>query len=283
MNYQPTKDRAKKPRKTGASGHATSPEGQASDVKGTFPSTSPNTQSLTIPPERMSRSQSEPQPQPPVTITPPNTTGRIADRWTEPALIGVKPILFPSSAASQPPIQKPQGMVGRRALPGMVAASEAIEKVKEKPPIGEEGTVSPSPTKQGRIPSTGNRATVMDVAQALGEAQQGNDCTLSPPSPRISSLNPQSEKRKSSFEKYSSFTMPPLKEEKTPVSSPAGTLAKSSGEALLEPKLVSESPQSSLGIKPTIHRAASNSSLASDVVHVGELSHTIWLLLIRVL
>lgn len=37
---------------------------------------------------------------------------------------------------------------------------------------------------------------------------------------------PALERRKSSYEKYSSFVLPPVKEERTPVSSPAGTLAR---------------------------------------------------------
>lgn len=268
----PTKDRAKKPRKTGGSAHVASLEGQP-------PGTSPqpvapesitsamNTQSLPIsPPQPMIRSQSESRSRLPSTIAPPIPTSRVTDRWTEPTLIGVKPIASSNSAISQhPPSQKPQGMVGRLALPGLAAAPlESSEKVKEKPPLGEERAVS----KHGRIPNTRNRATVMDVAQALSEAQQGNDCALSPPAPTIPPLSSQAEKRKSSVEKYSSFTMPPLKEEKTPVSSPAGTLAKSSGEALLDSKLVSESPKSSLGAKPTTQRTTSSSSLVLDVVHI---------------
>ncbi|KAG2126300.1 hypothetical protein DEU56DRAFT_543361 [Suillus clintonianus] len=272
----PTKDRAKKPRKTGGSAHVASPEEYTSDVKGTSPqpivpesiASATSTRSLS-PLRPMTRSQSEPQPRLPLTTTPPNTTGRVTDRWTEPTLIGVKPISSPNSVASKPPpSQNPQGMVGRRALPGLAAAPETTEKVNGKPPLGEERAVSPSPTKLGRIPSTGNRATVMDVAQALSVAQQGNDCALSTPPPRIPPLSSQAEKRKSSIEKYSSFMMPPLKEERTPVSSPAGTLTKSSGEALLDSKLVSESPQSSLEVKPTIHRTASSSSLAFDVAHI---------------
>ncbi|KAG1752937.1 hypothetical protein EDB19DRAFT_1670672 [Suillus lakei] len=258
----PTKDRAKKPRKTGSSAHPASPNGQASDVKATSPQPIP-----------MSRSQSEPQPRLPLTITPPDTTSRVTDRWKEPTLIGVKPIPSQNSAASKPPpSQKPQGMVGRLALPGLAAAPEAVEKAKEKPPLGEQRAVSPSPTKNGRIPSTGNRATVMDVAQALSEAQQ--DSALSPP-PSIPPLISQAEKRKSSVEKYSSFMMPPLKEEKTPVSSPAGTLAKSSGEALLDSKLVSESPNSSLGVKPTSQHAASSSSRTFDVVHTDHANESL--------
>lgn len=280
----PTKDRAKKPRKTGGSAHVASPEGQPPELKGTSPQliapksiTVMNTQLLPISlPQPMIQSQSEPQSRPPPTIAPPITTSRVTDRWTEPTLIGVKPIASSNSAASQPPpSQKPQGMVGRLALPGLAATPETAGKVKEKPPVGEERAVSPSPMKQGRIPSTRNRATVMDVAQALSEAQQGNDCALSPPAPRIPPLSSQAEKRKPSVEKYSSFTMPPLKEEKTPISSPAGTLTKSFGEALLNSKLVSESQENSLGGKPTIQRTASSSSLALDVVHIDHVNESL--------
>ncbi|KAG2129838.1 uncharacterized protein EDB93DRAFT_1095220, partial [Suillus bovinus] len=244
----PTKDRAKKPRKTGGSTHVASPEGQLPDAKATslqpiapesIPSAT-NTQLSISPPQLMMRSQLEPQPQLPLTIAPSDTTGRVTDRWTEPTLIGVKPIRSSNSAAGQPPpSQKPQDMVGRLALPGLAATPETVEKVKVKPPLGKERAVSPSP---GRIPNTGNRATVMDIAQTLSEAQEGNDRALSPPAHSILPLSSQAEKGKSSGEKYVSFMMPPLKEEKTPVSSPAGTLAKSSGEALLDFKL-GESPK----------------------------------------
>lgn len=281
LNYQPTKDRAKKPRKTSAPAHAASDEGQVSDVKGTSSSPQPtfvpelfasatNTQSLGVsPPGPINQSQSEPQSQPSLTITPPNTAGRISDRWTEPTLIGVKHIPSQALAASKPLLsQKPQGMVGSRPLPGLVAAPETAEKEKEKLLPREERSVLPSPMKHGRIPSTGNRALVMDVAQALNEAQLGNDddSAMGPLSLRTMSLSPQTEKRKSSFEKYSSFMMPPLKEEKTPVSSPAGTLAKSSGNALLDSKLVSESPQR---VEVTTHHVVSSSPLTADVVHTG--------------
>lgn len=280
----PTKDRAKKPRKTGGSAHVVFPEGQPPDLKGTSPqsivpepiTSATNTKSLSISPQPMIRSQSESQSWLPLTIAPPITTGRVTDRWAEPTLIGVKPITSSDSTANQPPpSQKPQGMVGRLALPGLAAAPGTAEKVKEKSPLGEERAISPSLIKNGRISNTRNRTTVMDVAQALSEVQQGNDYALSPPTSRIPPLSSQAEKRKSSIEKYSSFTMPPLKEEKTPVSSPAGTLAKSSGEVLLDSKLVSESPYSSLGVKPTIQRTASSSSLVLDVVHIDHVNESL--------
>ncbi|KAL4253516.1 hypothetical protein ABKN59_002115 [Abortiporus biennis] len=129
---------------------------------------------------------------------------------------------------------------------------------------------SPRTPRHVRIPSTGNRATVMDVARALSEHEkqtqkspgEGDDLASSPveekpnqasqgvhndnngveadiPPPDVKSMvknwgprqsngvqpsSPQMEKRKSSYEKYSAFIMPPLEEERTPIQSPAGTL-----------------------------------------------------------
>ncbi|TFK73967.1 hypothetical protein BDN72DRAFT_875452 [Pluteus cervinus] len=91
-----------------------------------------------------------------------------------------------------------------------------------------------SPLRQTRIPSTGNRATVMDVAQALelgvpevkseppAESTTPVEQSVAISRPILSAV--QAEKRKSSYEKYSSFMMPPLKEEVTPNPSPANTL-----------------------------------------------------------
>ncbi|KAG1766953.1 hypothetical protein EDD22DRAFT_950281 [Suillus occidentalis] len=243
VKADPTKDRAKKPRKTGGSAHVASPEEQPIDVKGTSTqliapesvTSVTNTQLLPItPPQPMIRSQSEPQSRLPQTTAPSNATGRVTDRWTEPTLIGVKSITSSNSAASHPPPSQ------ETAGYGLAAAPDTAEKVKAKPALGEERAVSPPPAKHGRIPSTGNRATVMD----------------SPPAPRNPPPSSQTEKRKPSVEKYSSFMMPPLKEEKTPVSTPAGTLAKSSGNTLLDSKIASECPKSSLGVHPTIQRTA---------------------------
>lgn len=125
----------------------------------------------------------------------------------------------------------------------------------EKPPR------SPAtPIRHNRIPSTGNRATVMDVAQALSEHEEqarkfGGDGSPTPPkveelpveTPEVApTLDVKSvvsnwgvgnggpspipmEKRKSSYEKYSAFVLPPLMEEKTPVTSPANSIARRVG------------------------------------------------------
>lgn len=123
-----------------------------------------------------------------------------------------------------------------------------------------------SPVRHTRIPSTGNRATVMDVAQALQAHEEhskktpeeevsmqpeatvpssavGSDVGAVRPAVKamIANWGPQAneevssppmEKRKSSYEKYSAFTMPPLFEEKTPVQSPAGTLSRDVGRSV---------------------------------------------------
>ncbi|TCD60969.1 hypothetical protein EIP91_009250 [Steccherinum ochraceum] len=113
--------------------------------------------------------------------------------------------------------------------------------------------------KHHRIPSTGNRALVMDVAQAFEEHARepsvelsistendsGNDeagkeqpsATLPvedpassvPPEPRERNgvASPaRMEQRRSSYDKYSAFIMPALTEETTPIQSPAGTLTR---------------------------------------------------------
>lgn len=89
----------------------------------------------------------------------------------------------------------------------------------------------------------------MDVAQALHSQQPQPPPELSSPStpppelevsPAIS-LKPShlrsqpvnsTDRRKSSYEKYSAIALPPLKEEATPISSPAGTLSRSADLSL---------------------------------------------------
>ncbi|KDR75771.1 hypothetical protein GALMADRAFT_226417 [Galerina marginata CBS 339.88] len=110
-----------------------------------------------------------------------------------------------------------------------------------EPPV-KPTSVALSPMKHSRIPSTGNRPTVMEVAQTLIDrpsddqySNQSNDYTN--PEERTSFVEPtarprsnlsqiQAEKRKSSYERYSAIILPSLKEETTPAPSPAGTLTR---------------------------------------------------------
>lgn len=135
-----------------------------------------------------------------------------------------------------------------------------------------------SPARHTRIPSTGNRATVMDVAQALAAQSVLSDpkpAPQEPPSvkqevqvqareeeadqayasPDVKALaaswahgaarpgangaaRPNAEMRKSSYERYSAIAMPTLEEERSPAPSPAGTLARSA--ALAVPDVIPE-------------------------------------------
>lgn len=216
-------------------------------------------------------------------ITPENTTrptrpSKVTDRWApDMPVIGVKPSQ-PRKASdglgSGRPSGEPNSMI-RRALPGMAPSPVGtpspvpVMPVQDKPSSHDR---APSTPRQ-RVPSTGSRARVMDVAEAFKEHERRSSFRDSPASaapepvkeealpapptepivhitppatlhashppaeempaphspvmvsPRLDS--PNAEKRKSSYnDKYAAVALPPLKEE-TPVSSPAGTLARS--------------------------------------------------------
>jgi hypothetical protein len=146
----------------------------------------------------------------------------------------------PTPLSTHPPISKP----GRPTLNnitdiGVPLSDAAALNTKKKPSLfglagpdalppqrpsqAQPSSASPrSPRRQSRIPSTGTRALVMDVAQALQEAQApttGADTTskspVSPVAPQQGELQaPPMEKRKSSFDKYSAIVMPPLAEDR---------------------------------------------------------------------
>ncbi|KII92264.1 hypothetical protein PLICRDRAFT_50680 [Plicaturopsis crispa FD-325 SS-3] len=215
----------------------------------------------------------------PQSVSPPtldrSPSSRVVDRWLqEKTIIGVKhissgPSAGPTNGMSTHKLES-KGMVGRRALPGMtstvseaaipsqvspakprpevVTAPPASVPVPHIPPRTEEKSPSPpsTPTRHARIPSTGKRATVMDIAQALQEQRElpsippsqspepPVDVPTPLPKPSLTPRHrnvtpPTAEKRKSSYEKYSSIILPPLREENTPVPSPAATLSRTAG------------------------------------------------------
>ncbi|CDO74347.1 hypothetical protein BN946_scf184645.g3 [Trametes cinnabarina] len=158
-------------------------------------------------------------------------------------------------ATSGKPLSHPTKDRAKKPRKGKTATSASVSKlaaIREVPPITPPQSSSQkppvSPAKHIRIPSTGNRATVMDVAQVFQEVLQSTSPTSTspierkPPSPppavdaaRPSEVAakdeqeenpPAMERRRSSYDKYSAFVLPPLAEEKTPVPSPAGTLAR---------------------------------------------------------
>ena len=177
----------------------------------------------------------------------------------------------PESTCSVNVPEQPSNNMIRRALPGMAVPERASvtavvldEPLADKGPVSNEGAKPSSvvlsgegplvltPSRHFRIPSTGNRATVMDVAQALNtqfpELDPASEAQLRSSLPaeasHLRNLTPPAahmEKRKSSQEKYSAIMLPPLKEEATPTASPAGTLSHATSNGHQQ-KLVDETP-----------------------------------------
>ncbi|KAH9924883.1 uncharacterized protein B0H18DRAFT_908993 [Fomitopsis serialis] len=150
--------------------------------------------------------------------------------------------------------------------------SPTSQQAKEKPPA--------SPGRHTRIPSTGNRALVMDVAQALAvqtaleqrQPREEQEAEVPPPpdvkivaanwGPRNGTARADADKRKSSYERYSAIMMPPLEEEKTPTPSPAGTLARSSVPVV--PDVIPETEQEVA--PPAVEGPAESSASLAEVV-----------------
>uniref|UniRef100_D8QC06 Gelsolin-like domain-containing protein n=1 Tax=Schizophyllum commune (strain H4-8 / FGSC 9210) TaxID=578458 RepID=D8QC06_SCHCM len=242
------------------------------------------------PPSQPEQATTSPQPSPGANGRP-----KITDRWTGQGVIGVKaPASTPSSkygGLSTPENRPSSGMVGKRALPGLTAeipkSMDIPETTSPKPQSPEPrspvtfptSSTSPEPSRSPapgqhrhtRIPSTGNRATVMDLAQVFNEQKERKQEEApkeepkqpSPPSlvvepPKVDSplasptspkqdVSPEStsprmrhahagvaEKRRSQYEaarQSSVMTLPPLKEEATPAPTPVGTMKSPSGSA----------------------------------------------------
>ncbi|KAI3618752.1 gelsolin repeat [Moniliophthora roreri] len=265
----PTKERAKKPKKstrtTSKSEHviAEPQVSLSSRTESSVRATSPKNDHETV--------AENDHPQPPK-LTPPSSngvrSGKVTDRWLDQPIIGVKPVL--SRESSQSEALKVSGLASRKPLPGLVSSPalpstfNPINRAPSKSPDipgrsttdsssssapkspGGENSRPITPVRHTRIPSTGNRATVMDIAQAFDQesvqapktespTQEEQQPTMEVTSPISSSADESSrqsvfpvtlERRRSVFEKFSAPSLPPLKEESTPISSPAATLAR---------------------------------------------------------
>ncbi|TFY83008.1 hypothetical protein EWM64_g1001 [Hericium alpestre] len=186
--------------------------------------------------------------------------GVISDRWTDQPVIGVKAVgKSPSPSASAQRTSETKGKENEqlrgRALPALAAADKTEVKKVEQPR---------SPRRMSRIPSTGNRATVMDVAQVM-HAQVSSATSASPSSsPKdertelsalretstvVNSSSPMAA-GKSSDRRSPKALLPCLKEEKIPVSSPAagtrsqGVILSVPGTSAMRDKVSAELPTS---------------------------------------
>ncbi|TBU41681.1 hypothetical protein BD309DRAFT_964723 [Dichomitus squalens] len=292
----PTKDRAKKPRK-GKSAPASALVSKLDSIRESSP-TRNETVPLATAPHVADNERATPSLSPPQTYGPVRTVSPTSQGPAPPATKGSS-----DSSASKPIIPpKPSLDVDTRPVAGTPGETISVPTGPHAPPPGGRSpAITPphstaqkspsSPARHSRIPSTGNRATVMDVAHAFTEALSREPSispsppssvverqAVSPPSslgashaakeeeeedytppsvrnmvanwgPRNTTTPPNNgtyganngahgtngsatqtivapplEKRKSSYEKYSAFILPPLAEERTPVASPAGTL-----------------------------------------------------------
>ncbi|KAF5370757.1 hypothetical protein D9758_001968 [Tetrapyrgos nigripes] len=292
----PTKERARKPKKQGS---GLKHEGSSA------PSTPPDISS-----ERVIHAEAAERPQmEEVTSNVANGNGgRVLDRWANQPIIGVKPI---SSREQSFEADKPRvaGMIGRRALPGLAtsAAGPDVATPTRPPAIPrttsqEAALTTPFPSSESkqdqiavehrgpvpprsRIPSTGNRPTVMDVvetmkAQSVSPEPQASveERPRSPaavvvpeqmpqPVPELASplRAPALEKRKSSYERYSAIALPPLHEERTPESTPANTLARN---ALVSGSIIRDFPLPSQAETDTVKPAKEPSRL-THILNLG--------------
>ncbi|KAJ3883602.1 hypothetical protein F5051DRAFT_391138 [Lentinula edodes] len=304
----PTKERARKPKKSQRQSTAPVSSDTGPPISVTQQMVKP-ADSPVVPFESESPTRFELLRPTPVSRTSggPGKLGRVADRWAEQAIIGVRPVAS-RSPSTESEIPKTSGMVGRRALPGLAATPTIVpSKLPSGPPSpvkpfsiprtesSEKSPVSPglvskypfeptrptTPTRHSRIPSTGNRATVMDVAQIFTEPQKQMEpekaspevieepASLPPLNPNFrQNINPPalSERRRSSYqEKYSAIVLPPLHEEVTPTPTPVSTVARGSSPAV-EHTIPTSIDQVLQGTLNQIERTAATNS---DVVTIN--------------
>ncbi|KAJ6625514.1 hypothetical protein B0H10DRAFT_613833 [Mycena sp. CBHHK59/15] len=289
----PTRDRARKPKKNNIQASESVERDPAPSISG---------------------------PPTPAVTTPASNSGMVGRRalpgMAQPDstnVVSSKPVYDLVSLSESIPASN-NGMVGRRALPGMaqpdstnvvsskpvydlVSLSESIPAPRALPGLAAAGTPrvlqkdnlsSPTPGVHTQIPSTGNRPTVMDVAQAL--ADQLRALSPNPPVPpradsklaesnnspavRPRNITPpsvQSEKRKSSYERYS-VMLPPLKEEATPDPTPVSTLSRAVGHSITQPDfdLVASMLSEEAGkvVEEPEEAAGHKNSSVSDMLHL---------------
>ncbi|KAI8993829.1 hypothetical protein BD414DRAFT_513494 [Trametes punicea] len=246
----PTKDRAKKPRK-GKNTLAASPTNLAAIREASPTRDEPTLQREDKQGPHTAVQTASPDPSMPAQ---PSFNGTAKPKPMTPMLPPKPSVNVQASPATAP---------GKTSPVSPLAPPQPAQSPFLTPPQTSAQKVPSSPVKHTRIPSTGNRATVMDVAQVFQEvlqsttppstspveaerpsppliAKDDEEDAYEPPNVKNMVANwgprnngaptaliaPPLERRKSSYEKYASFVLPPLAEEKTPASSPAGTLAR---------------------------------------------------------
>ena len=320
---QPTKDRARAPRKgtnnvaakAGTTTHSINTvDTQSVKITSSVapsPASAPLKSSITVPQEHIpvaapipinavqakAASPSEPTSLPNSAQARGENIRRLQDAWGNQAPIGVKPLrkvpgVDSSSVQSNDVRTWANNTANKRALPGLANVPNVVSPPSPPltPPLVTKPEVKtpPSPTRLSRVPSTGSRPTVMDIAQSFGskptspEVPASKSPTRMTGSPKLDNdpggweqgdrertITPaliKAERRRSNYEKYSNFTLPVLPEEKTPASSPAGTLTKADTIPVATlPAAHSGSVDSSTSDKPALKYTQG----APQKVHIG--------------
>lgn len=316
LMLQPTKDRARKPKKSSTpqgislvdEGHADRPRAITASLDRPPRDTTPpspvifensGTSTIVLEP---------PQANIPRTVTPSSTRPALSsvetslssppsplvDRsttiWVDQA--PSRASHFVPKSPSPPNISPTLSQSNGSEINSATVSSASSADVSEK----SESPRAPVPVRHSRIPSTGTRATVMDIAQSLQEEhmrQESSDEQLTPsptppppvgePEPETFSLplyeplpSPQrspligsrrnitpptvnAERRRSNYEKYASIILPPLAEESTPTPSPVVTLSKSTGQSEQEELLLN-----GIHAAQDIHDGLSNTGTLAD-------------------
>ncbi len=277
---QPTKDRARRPRKANASATENVTEnsgGALHDLQSDDtilvhvtdePDVMKQQEELKEQTDRESMAFIDPDPEEnraTAQFRGENNIKRLQEAWANQGPIGVKetrkaplpsPVPLKPTSATTPSSGGWNNKATKHELPGLVNVAPPSPPI--TPPLETKQDTrrqsSPSP-RHSRIPSTGTRATVMDVAQAFGGASPSpspgpattpsitsSTSNIQPVAPAeieeydandpggwektVTPAAVKAERRRSNYEKYSNFVMPVLKEEKTPAPSPANTLSK---------------------------------------------------------
>lgn len=145
-------------------------------------------------------------PHPPIS-KPDRSSANTTNPWNGQALISVR-----SPDSSSPKSQENPFLIGvSHPLPDLSIPSPSPPKSSH----GQPSSASPRPPRrQGRIPSTGSRTLVMDIAQALQGHVSTAEAETTTKSP-VSLVALPIEKRKSSFGKYSGRVISSVVEERT--------------------------------------------------------------------
>ena len=178
-------------------------------------------------------STDKPQPRrPPVPHKPsriPSTGNRptvmdVAQVWSQHEGQGSHDVASPRSASPSSPFEShPVQAVGTQlGLDRQMELKKEREREQEPPEVDVKATIA------GWSIQTSNPAS--SIVETLRESEKEKDAPL-----KLPDLLSPAEKRKSSWEKYSEFIMPPLEEEWTPVPTPTPTFNKPP-EVPAEPK-----------------------------------------------